>query len=383
MGRLTFGLPFELHEHWTGGVYYVRNLVCALGLLSASRRPRLIVLGDDPRALDYLQAETGYPDLRMVAPGALSRTEPSRLPFGLGRDPREVDLILLGGPPGLEDRAVQWVPDFQEKRFPEFFPPSEVEARFVRNTDWFSRHRHVMVSSQDVKADLARFYGDHANRVHVTPFASFVERDLASVDADEVRARYGLPGRYFICTNQFWAHKNHRVLIEALGRIPADRDLPPVVLTGKEQDYRDPDYAPSVRRLAAALGVEHRLRFLGFIPRADQLSLSQGAVCVIQPSLCEGWSTVVEDAKAMGRHVLASDIAVHREQLETSADFFAPHDAGALAALIERYADRDPAPEPIDYAAAKQAYADALMAMAEDAVGDFRRRRIPRLLAPA
>jgi glycosyltransferase involved in cell wall biosynthesis len=383
MGRLTLGLPFELHEHWTGGVYYVRNLVCALGLLPAGRRPRLIVLGDDPRALAYLKTETSYPGLRMVEAGVLSRADATRLPFGLGRDPREVDAILLGGPPGLEDRAIQWVPDFQEKRFPEFFPPSEVEARFVRNTDWFSRHRHVMVSSQDVKADLARFYGAHANEVHVTPFASFVERDLASVDAGEVRARYGLPGRYFICTNQFWAHKNHRVLIEALGRIPADRDLPPVVLTGKEQDYRDPDYAPSVRRLAAELGVEHRLRFLGFIPRADQLSLSQDAVCVIQPSLCEGWSTVVEDAKAMGRHVLASDIAVHREQLETRADFFAPHDAGALAALIERYADRDPAPGPIDYAAAKQAYAEALMAMAEDAVRDFRRRRVPRVLAPA
>lgn len=382
MSRLTLGLPFELHEHWTGGVYYVRNLVCALGLLPASRRPRLVVLGDDPRALEYLRTETGYPQLRMVAPADLARGQPSPLPFGLGRDRREVDVILLGGPPGLEDRAIQWVPDFQEKRFPEFFPKSEVEARFVRNTDWFTRHRHVMVSSQDVKADLARFYGGHANRVHVVPFASFVEKDLASVDAAEVRGRYGLSERYFICTNQFWAHKNHRVLIEALGRIAADKTLPPVVLTGKEQDYRDPDYAPSVRRLAQELGVEHRLRFLGFIPRPDQLSLSQGAICVIQPSLCEGWSTVVEDAKAMGKHVIASDIAVHREQLHANADFFAPHAADELAALIEAYAERDPRPRPIGYEVAKRAYAEALLSMAEDAARDFRRRRIARVLAP-
>lgn len=377
--RLTIGLPFELHEHWTGGAYYVRNLVCALGLLPAHERPRLVVIGDQ-RAFDYLRGETAYPGLVRIEPGALGRAVARTLPFGLGRDSREIDVILLGGPDGFEDRAVQWVPDFQEKRLPQFFPPEEVQARFVRNTAWFDRHRHVMVSSRDVKADLERFYGGHANRAHVVPFASFVERDLAKVTPADVRARYGLPERYFACTNQLWAHKNHGVVIRALGLIDPGREIPPVVLTGKEDDYRDPAYAPSVRRLAAELGVERRLRFLGFIPRADQLALSQGAVCVIQPSLCEGWSTVVEDAKAMGKQVLASDIAVHREQLAANADFFAPDDAEALARLIERYADEDPVPQPVDYDRAKLAYARTLIEMAKEAARDFEKRRIPRVV---
>lgn len=381
MARLTIGLPFELHEHWTGGAYYVRNLVSALGLLPAGERPRLVMIGDQ-EAFDYLSHETGYPDLVRIEPAALGRAGPRRLPFGLGRQPGEIDVILLGGPEGFEDRAIQWVPDFQEKRLPQFFPPQEVEARFVRNSQWFDRHRHVMVSSRDVKADLERFYGGHKNRAHVVPFASFVERDLAAVSPAEVRARYDLPERYFACTNQLWAHKNHGVVIEALGLIDPARELPPVVLTGKEDDYRDPAYAPSVRRLAAELGVDHRLRFLGFIPRADQLALSMGSICVIQPSLCEGWSTVVEDAKAMGKHVLASDIAVHREQLDANADFFAPDDAQALARLIERYAETDPAPQPIDYDAAKRTYAQALIGMAREAARDFEARRVPRVIAP-
>lgn len=377
MARLTLGLPFELHEHWTGGAYYVRNLVAALALLPARERPRLVMIGDE-RAFDYLKQETAYPDLVRIEPAALGRAEPRRLPFGIGRDPHEIDVILLGGPEGFEDRAIQWVPDFQEKRLPQFFPVQEVDARFVRNTQWFERHRHVMVSSRDVKADLEWFYGAHANRAHVVPFASFVAQDLAG--PAEIRARYGLPERWFACTNQLWAHKNHGVVIRALGLIDPARELPPVVLTGKEDDYRDPAYAPSVRRLAAELGVEHRLKFLGFIPRADQLALSKAAICVIQPSLCEGWSTVVEDAKAMGKHVLASDIAVHREQLAANADFFAPDDAAALARLIERYAEADPAPRPIDYGAAKRAYAQALIGMAREAARDFETRRIPRVV---
>jgi glycosyltransferase involved in cell wall biosynthesis len=379
MARLSIGLPFELHEHWTGGAYYVRNLVCALRLLPAHERPHLVVIGDQ-RAFDYLKDETDYPDLARIEPTVLGRAAPRTLPFGLGRDRSEIDVILLGGPDGFEDRAVQWVPDFQEKRLPQFFPPEEVEARFERNTRWFDRHRHVMVSSRDVKADLERFYGGHANQVHVVPFASFVEAELAKVTPVEVRARYGLPKRYFACTNQLWAHKNHGVVIRALGLIGPGRQLPPVVLTGKEDDYRDPAYAPSVRRLAAELGVEGRLRFLGFIPRADQLALSQGSICVIQPSLCEGWSTVVEDAKAMGKHVLASDIAVHREQLAANADFFAPDDAEALARLIERHADEDPTVQPIDYGRAKLAYARTLIEMAREAARDFATRKVPRVI---
>ena len=55
---------------------------------------------------------------------------------------------------------------------------------------------------------------------------------------------------------------------------------------------------------------------------------------IIQPSLFEGWSTVVEDARALGRPIIASDIPVHREQLGKDATFFSPHDVKSLAAAI-------------------------------------------------
>ncbi len=122
------------------------------------------------------------------------------------------------------------------------------------------------------------------------------------------------------------------------------------------------------------------MRFLGFLPRADQLALMAGAVAVVQPSLCEGWSTVVEDAKALGRHVIASDIAVHREQLATGADFFAPDDAEALAGLLNRYAAADPAPVTADYRLAERRFADELWRMAAAVDRDFRRRKVPRLV---
>jgi hypothetical protein len=70
---------------------------------------------------------------------------------------------------------------------------------------------------------------------------------------------------------------------------------------------------------------------------------------VIQPSLFEGWSTVVEDAKALNKWVILSDIAVHREQLSINVDFFNPKDSIALSKLIELHIANERKVAKLDY----------------------------------
>ncbi len=378
MSKLVVGIPFNFQQHWVGGVYYVRNLVTALSLLPPQRRPALVSIGNLTGA-DYLRETTGYKPLRHAYPGAVRRVPPGGR--GAVRQADEVDVILLGDVSGAEDRAIPWVPDFQEEHFPEFFDPREVEGRRARNNAWFAGSHQAMVSSQDVGADLKRFYGAHDNQVHVVPFASFVEGELDGIDVAATPARYGLTERYLLVANQVWRHKNHAVVLRALAELADDEAAPLVVFTGKEADYRNPEFAASVKAYAAERGVEHRVRWLGFIPRGDQLALMKNAVAVIQPSLCEGWSTVIEDAKALGVPVLASDLAVHREQLpdgDYGRTFFNPHDAQGLATLIRLYRDAPPPFRPVDYAAAKRGFAEALATMIEKAAADFADK--PRLM---
>jgi glycosyltransferase involved in cell wall biosynthesis len=79
-----------------------------------------------------------------------------------------------------------------------------------------------------------------------------------------------------------------------------------------------------------------QVKFLGVVPRADQRAILGCCAAVVQPSLFEGWSTVVEDAKAVGRPIFLSDIAVHREQLADEESLFPPLSADALAQSIAR-----------------------------------------------
>jgi glycosyltransferase involved in cell wall biosynthesis len=72
----------------------------------------------------------------------------------------------------------------------------------------------------------------------------------------------------------------------------------------------------------------------------DMMSLMRHAVAVINPSKFEGWSTTVEEAKSMGKAVVLSDIAVHKEQAPHRAAFFPADDAEMLARKLAEVWDQ-------------------------------------------
>lgn len=377
MTPLQIAIPFRYDENWVGGVYYVENVLNALKLVPAAERPRITILSPDAASVDYLRSKAGYDDLAgavprdvLMLPAANWHARPAE--WRAARHP--IDVVLLGSMPRFAARAIQWVPDFQEKHFPAFFPPSEQAAREERNRKWFSSHRHVMVSSRAVEEDLHHFYREFGNVSHVVRFASFIDAGKAPDPASTAR-RYGLPARYFLCPNQLWQHKNHRTVIEAM-RLWGEADAPPVVFTGLEADYRKPEFPATIKALAAELKVADRLKFLGFIPRDDQIALMRGALAVVQPSRCEGWSTVIEDAKACGQRVIASSLAVHREQIDRNVTFFEPLDAAALATAL-RCCAALPAPlQPFDLIGGRLRFAEALMSAIRAAAADFESRKV-------
>ena len=107
-----------------------------------------------------------------------------------------------------------------------------------------------------------------------------------------------------------------------------------IIFTGKEYDYRNPNYVIDLKKKVFNYNLENQILFLGFIDRIDQLILMKNATAVIQPSLFEGWSTVVEDAKALNQTIIASNISVHKEQLENYAYYFNPINPNELAKII-------------------------------------------------
>ena len=97
-----------------------------------------------------------------------------------------------------------------------------------------------------------------------------------------------------------------------------------------------PEYADRLKREIERRGLSSQVYFLGLLDRETQIQIMRASAAVVQASLFEGWSALVEDARALGKRVFVSDIPVHREQEPADASTFDPERPEALADLLER-----------------------------------------------
>ncbi len=279
--------------------------------------------------------------------------------------------------------VVAWIPDFQHLRLPDLFSAEERKHRDDLYRGLAERATRVLLSSKAVAADFAEFAPTHVGKVRVLPFPSLLAFEppgpprLAS-------AKFHLPEKFALVINQLWRHKNHRLVVDALALLRSGGPRVPVVMVGMPVDYRDPTNATlsELLQAIARAGVHDQVSILGFLPRDDLIDLMRHAALVIQPSRFEGWSTVVQDCKALGRPIICSDIPVHREQLANPLGFFPCDDPDALADLLAEYwADLEPGPDlerERGALAAEQAFAashgESLLAVCREALDESPRK---------
>jgi len=367
--RPVIGIPFNYDDGWIGGVYYIKNLISALNLLGADEKPEIWMLSNKRESFDFIRKSTGYPHLNWLPPalltgidGGISRKVRllSRLAPWFVKKQVRFDMIFPYPIDTKLQQTVCWIPDFQDKRMPDFFKAEELEARTRQHRDYIENYRHLVLSSEAARQDFEEFYPDAKVNRYVVHFAVFEPRE-AAVSEQAVLEKYALPGRFFYCPNQFWIHKNHDLVIRAVSLLKQRGVDVTVVFSGKEHDPRAPEHTSRLKAKVAAEGLESNVRFLGFIPREDQMVVFRKAISIIQPSLFEGWSTVIEDAKSVSQYVLASRIPANVEQANRNIEFFDPFKAEELAHRMEQYAQTDPVRETIDYTVYQKEFAEAFI----------------------
>ena len=325
---------------WMGGANYVRHLAAAVR--AAAPAARVSVVCGDPLRKDFQEMQPLLPVA--VHRSLLARLVKPRAPLAQIVETERIDFVYpvtydnqynLGVrfPIGSQFGSAAWagwIPDFQHRYLPEFFPPEEIRRRDMLIDKLVSEATRVVFSSQSAAADFRTFYPESAAKADVLTFAT-TPLELREDDGTDVE---DVPERFFLICNQFWKHKNHGVVFEALRILRARGTRPTVLCTGQIDDHRDRTFASQMRTELQRDGVAEQVKLLGLVSRARQIALLRRAVAIIQPSLFEGWSTVVEDARALGRPCLLSDIAVHREQSPPRARFFPPRDAETLAEVL-------------------------------------------------
>lgn len=349
-------------QSWLGGLHHVQHLI--LACQAANPEPgiefRMIHWGTDPGS------ETVFPELDS---GILSHARvamPASWPARIRRRVRRaiqgtsgtgnrdlfrdagIDLLFPVTPcdfPGVP--LLFLLTDFQYAHLPAYYSQ---ESR-----EWFdsyyrresARAELVLLSSESARQDFVRLLPEAAHKARIVFPISVPTAAWFARDPGETAARYGISGRFFVISNQVCAHKNYQTIARAAQQLNLLGIRIEIVCTGKTEDYRDPLFFGRLRAQLADYGVAEQFRFLGIVPREDQIALMRQSVAIIQPSEFEGWGAAMSDAKAIGKLTLASDLPIHREHQSPVARYVPTLDVDAWSsALAQVWATAKPGPDP-------------------------------------
>ena len=351
---LQLALHPDADNEWIAGILYAQAVTRALHRLPATQRPDIHLLikrrADGPYYTNLRASVTStsvyessrklnlYKTIRTWAQ-TLIQGEPKKKTLQWCLKKRHADLLFpartsLGK--HFPIPWIGWIPDFQHKHLPELFSPEDIQERDRQYQQLIDDATHIVVSSQDAYQDLLQFYRADPEQVSVYHFRTHADPSWFTGDPIETAEKYGLPDKFLMFPSQFWQHKNHLTLLKAIAHIKerGHSDIC-LVLTGKDSDYRNPQHPEQLKRFIHENDLANNIRYIGFLPRQEQIHLMRGACAIVQPSLFEGWSMLVEDSRTLGKAIFLSDLAVHKEQAYNKARYFDRHSADELARLLE------------------------------------------------
>ena len=236
---------------------------------------------------------------------------------------RRLDLVhgLANIAPLAGIPSVVTVLDLIWMRFPQTLDRRATIGMKATTPPSAQRADRVLAISEAVKRDVMSYLGVPGERIDVTHLGFRLDDRVAPEALDLGDAPVVL------CVAQKREHKNIAGLVRAMASVPGAVLVLPGAPTPHEAE---------LRALAAQLGIEERVRFLGWLTDAQLEGLYRAATVFVQPSFDEGFGLPVLEAMGRGVPVACSDAASLPEVAGDAALLFDPHDPSAMADAIAR-----------------------------------------------
>jgi glycosyltransferase involved in cell wall biosynthesis len=345
----------------TGGLFqYARTVAHALANARPDNR-RLVALSPPGTEWEPICAQFGIEWAEVAAPSVAERALGKAIRTLAGhRPPRQVmsRITPLGRELAARGAGVCLYMESEHYSYelatPSLIPIHDLmhryESRFEENRAYadadgvYSRICHgaagVLVDSEVGRQQLIDSYGPFAARVHILPFIPpdyvYDERLLApDPHLDEVLA--SVPERFFFYPAQFWEHKNHIRLIDAVMGIAERHPDAHLVLAGSPKNHYD-----AVMRHIETTGATSRVTVLGYVSDAAKVALYRRARAMVLPTFYGPTSIPPLEAFELGCAVAISRVYGNMDQLGDAALYFDPSSTAEMRDVLERlWADDD------------------------------------------
>ena len=133
---------------------------------------------------------------------------------------------------------------------------------------------------------------------------------------------------FIFSVSKFVRYANMETLIRGYHAMRATGVQQPLLVAGGSWDRR---YEAEIRSLVRALDLDRSVRFLGYVPHAEVLSLLSTATLFVFPSTLEACPFTLLEAMACGATILTTRTGPMPEFCGDAAWYFEPFDSRALA----------------------------------------------------
>ena len=234
--------------------------------------------------------------------------------------------------------SVGWIPDFNH-----FFTDqwsSEDRTNFINIYSKIYRNSSVTVlSSQNALSHFNECLCLDNSKIQVLPF--YLRYDSNFDDHPSLSKTFNINSPYCVLPNQFWPHKNHLFVLDALTDLLSLHPYISFVFIGNSSS--DPKQKYIFDAISSFAQRCSRVHIFSDIEYNDVLSLIRNSVFVINPSLFEGWSTTVMEAMLFQKTLLLSNLEVHKEQANDypNAIFFDPYEISSFISGFSKALQKD------------------------------------------
>ncbi|MEO6993807.1 MAG: glycosyltransferase [Lacunisphaera sp.] len=222
--------------------------------------------------------------------------------------------------------------DLQHLHLPENFSATDIAIREKEYRESCRLAAHVICTSEFTRQDVHQRYGVPLEKM--TTIWNLPPRLTGEAMAPSTVRRLldglGIKAPFLYYPAQPWLHKNHRTLLEAIGRL--DRSLPKdykLVLTGQPFPADHPAAA-----LMLSPEIRNRVIHLGYRSPAEVAALYRTAHAMIFPSLFEGFGLPLVEAMQQGCPIVCGQHTCLPEIVGNAALFTDVSSPEALARAI-------------------------------------------------
>jgi len=240
----------------------------------------------------------------------------------------------------LEIPFIMPIHDLQHRlnpQFPEVSADGVREAREYLYSNAVARATTILVDSETGREDVLNLYPTDERKVKVLPYTppNYLQGSYTGEELQKIQEKYSLPPRFLFYPANFWAHKNHKLIVEALKHIKENHGLKiPVVFIGSNQVNHS--VFGYIRELVDEYGLTEQVYYPGYVSNKDMVGLYKLAEALVMPTYFGPTNIPYLEAFMLGCPVIGSDIRGVREQIGDAGllvDVDSPED---LAAAIVR-----------------------------------------------